>query len=49
MCPEVNCFASVFPGEVIILISDLVQYSLDEYFYANVNSLYAQEVDTTVI
>lgn len=35
--------------EVVILIPDFVKYLLDKYFYANINSLYAREVDTTVI
>lgn len=49
LCPEVNCFASVLPREVIVFISDLVQYSLDKYFCANRNFLNAQDVDATVI
>lgn len=44
-----NCFASGFPLEVFILVPDSVKYLLDKYFYANINSLCAQEVDTAVI
>lgn len=49
LCPEVNSFASVLPGEVIVFISDLVQYSLDKYFCANINFLHAQDIDAAVI